>query len=137
MSPPRPGPNLGSCSVCEGSALEVDEGGYLFCGHCGARENFTGEFLPLRTDERDYAVHARGLEACGLCGGRNTRRESDDEVFCFDCATVDHRPVPERWLPTGANCRLNFRCALPSRWRGLLEGWPEMPRPPSRGTTRR
>ena len=98
----------GRCDVCKRSELEIDDGGYLFCSVCGARETHAGEFVPSRMVEKDYRSLARGIEACGRCGGRNTRRESDIHLVCFDCMALEDRPVPQSWLPEGAHCAIGM-----------------------------
>ena len=99
---------FGRCSVCAACDLEVDDGGYLYCGVCGARESPSGELVPSRMVEKDYRSLARGIEACSRCKGRNTRRESDLLLVCFDCLALEVRPVPENWLPEGARCSIGI-----------------------------
>ena len=99
---------FGRCEVCDTCDLEIDDGGYLYCAVCGARETRSGELVPSRMVEKDYRSLARGIEACGRCRGRNTRRESDLHLVCFDCLALEVRPVPANWLPEGARCTIGF-----------------------------
>lgn len=105
--------DFGRCAVCELRDLEVDDGGFLFCPGCGARENSRGWFVPTRMTESDYHGISRSFESCPFCGQRDTTRDTDDFVYCFRCLRVVVLPAPECWYPPGAICRLDFRCELP------------------------
>ncbi|MDE1882205.1 MAG: hypothetical protein KGI89_16850 [Euryarchaeota archaeon] len=111
--------------MCERGLCEIDDGGFLFCPECCAREDAQGLFLPVRADERDFHAFSIGLEACPSCGQAETRRESDDHVYCFRCERLVASSIPMTWVPVGATCRLDRSCRLfPRRtpWTLLPEG---------------
>ncbi len=102
----------GRCTVCAADDCEVDDGGYLFCPTCGAREALDGRYLPVRHDERDYSHYSRQLEQCPYCYDHNISRRSDDLVRCLSCHRMVLLPVPNAWLAPGAVCRID-RCQVP------------------------
>lgn len=106
--------SFGTCAVCELARCEIDDGGYLYCPMCGARENQNGWYVPVRHTEQDYEAFSRGFEACPYCGERQTRRDTDDFVYCFKCERIVVLPVPHAWIPPGAVCHLGFKCELPA-----------------------
>jgi ribosomal protein L37AE/L43A len=103
---------FGRCAVCESADLEIDDGGYVYCALCGAKEDADGRFLPVRMAERDYHTFARTFEQCPYCGLRQTRRDTDDFLYCFSCKRIVVLPAPQSWFPPGAVCNLGFRCEL-------------------------
>lgn len=116
--------SFGRCSVCDAADLEIDDGGYLYCAICGAKENPRGQFLPVRRAERDYTSFSSSFEQCPHCGERQTRRDSDDFLYCLPCQRLVVLPAPEAWYPPGALCQLGLRCEV--------RGTPGGPRPRTR-----